>query len=44
MWDDFALGNQPLFSPGVSLDALPDDGSRAWEELYQKVRISPVRE
>jgi len=42
-WNDFAAGNQPLFHEGVTLDILPDDGSREWEDLYEKTQIAPLR-
>jgi len=44
MWDDFVVGNLPLFTPGVRLDNIPDDGSAAWEALRQRATIAPIRE
>jgi L-alanine-DL-glutamate epimerase-like enolase superfamily enzyme len=43
IWDDFAVGNQPLFHGGVALDILPDDGSAAWADLSRRTQASPVR-
>jgi L-alanine-DL-glutamate epimerase-like enolase superfamily enzyme len=43
VWDDFAYGNQPLFHRGVRLDILPDDGSPAWAELWERAKRAPVR-
>jgi len=44
LWDDFALGNQPLFHEGVRLDILPDDGSPGWSDLWRRALQAPVRE
>jgi hypothetical protein len=44
VWDDFERGNQPLFSQGVSLEILPDDGSPEWAELARRAWIAPVLE
>lgn len=43
VWDDFAYGNQPLFHRGVRLDILPDDGSPAWADLWERAKRAPVR-
>ncbi|MHB1296230.1 MAG: mandelate racemase/muconate lactonizing enzyme family protein [Anaerolineae bacterium] len=43
VWDDFTAGNQPLFHPGVRLEIVPDDGSRAWQELHDLAVKAPVR-
>lgn len=29
-WDDFMNGRRPVFSPGVSMNIIPDDGSAEW--------------
>jgi L-alanine-DL-glutamate epimerase-like enolase superfamily enzyme len=44
VWDDFIAGNLPLFSHGVRLDNIPDDGTPAWEALRQRVTPEPLRE
>jgi len=44
VWDDFAAGNQPLFHRGVTLEIVPDDGSPAWAELWERAKQWPVRE
>ncbi|NLG26378.1 MAG: enolase [Chloroflexi bacterium] len=44
VWDDFLTGTWPLFSHGVRLDNLPDDGSPAWEALRKRATVAPVRE
>jgi L-alanine-DL-glutamate epimerase-like enolase superfamily enzyme len=44
VWDDFAAGNQPLFHRGVSLEIVPDDGSAAWTDLWERAKQWPVRE
>ena len=43
VWDDFAAGNQPAFTPGVRLEIIPDDGSQAWQELHAACQQGPVR-
>ena len=43
VWADFTAGNQPLFHEGVRLDILPEDGSREWQELYERTLRAPVR-
>ncbi len=44
VWDDFAAGNQPLFSQGVRLEIIPDDGSPEWEEMKERAEEAPLRE
>src|SRR5437016_2766455 len=42
-WDDFLNGNQIGFEPGITLQAVPDDGSEDWKKLEAKVKKGPVR-
>jgi L-alanine-DL-glutamate epimerase-like enolase superfamily enzyme len=42
-WDDFRLGNQIGFEPGIRLEELPDDGSTEWRKLHARVQKAPVR-
>jgi galactonate dehydratase len=41
-WDDFQHGRLPLFPAGVSLERVPDDGSREWRELQERAQEEPV--
>jgi L-alanine-DL-glutamate epimerase-like enolase superfamily enzyme len=41
-WDDFMAGRLPIFAPGVRLEQVPDDGSREWRELQQRVQEGGV--
>jgi hypothetical protein len=34
-WDDFMNGRRPVFSPGVDMKVIPDDGSDQWQQRYQ---------
>ena len=43
-WDDCALGNQPVQERGARMEVTPDDGSRAWADMYARVEKAPVRE
>jgi hypothetical protein len=43
-WPDFRAGNQPVQERGVRLEVRPDDGSRAFAELYERALRSPVRD
>jgi len=40
----FYDGNLPLFERGVTLEVLDDDGSAAFQRLYEAVQVEPVRE
>ncbi len=40
-WYDFMYGLRPIFSPGVRLDVVPDDGTSEWRELYEKAMQKP---
>lgn len=40
----FYEGNLPLFERGVTLEVLDDDGSPAFQRLYEAVQVEPVRE
>lgn len=31
-WDDFIAGRRPVFSPGVRMELVPDDGSAQWRQ------------
>ena len=44
VWDDFSVGNQPLFHRGVRMEILADDGSAKWEALNRRAQMAPVRE
>jgi len=43
LWHDFLGGNQSLFEHGVSLQHWDDDGSKEWQELFDRVQHGPVR-
>ncbi len=32
-WHDFMTARKPIFSPGVSMEIIPDDGSSEWQRL-----------
>ena len=40
-WDDFINGRRPVFTPGVRLDVVPDDGSPDWQRRYQEALKKP---
>ena len=40
-WDDFMNGRRPVFTPGVKMDLLPDDGSPAWRERRERAVAKP---
>jgi L-alanine-DL-glutamate epimerase-like enolase superfamily enzyme len=40
-WPDFLAGNHPVQERGARLEVRPDDGTRAWHELYEQVRRAP---
>ncbi len=40
-WDDFLSGRRPVFSPGVRLEIVPDDGSAEWRRLYGEALKKP---
>ena len=40
--DDFQAGRLPIFSKGVRIERVMDDGSREWRELYEKAKKGGV--
>lgn len=42
-WDDSLAGNLPAYEAGVRLVALPDDGTKDWAGLFDRVLAGPVR-
>ena len=40
-WDDFIGGRRPVFSPGVEMSIVPDDGSDGWRERYSQATKKP---
>ena len=40
-WDDFIGGRRPVFSPGVDMKVIPDDGSDGWKQRYQRAQQKP---
>lgn len=40
-WDDFIGGRRPVFTPGVRLDIVPNDGSAEWRKLYTAAMQKP---
>lgn len=43
-WPDTKAGNQSMFEHGVRLETWPNDGSKEWRNLCDRVKIGPVRE
>lgn len=43
-WNDGMAGNIPAQEPGVTMEVHPDDGSKAWADLYARTKISPVHD
>lgn len=41
-WEDFQRGNHPAQERGVNLEVHPDDGSPAWNDLYERACRGPV--
>jgi L-alanine-DL-glutamate epimerase-like enolase superfamily enzyme len=41
-WDDFMNGRKPVFSPGVRLKVVPDDGSDEWRTLRETALKKPA--
>jgi hypothetical protein len=39
--DDFMRGQRPIFAPGVRMDVIPNDGSKAWKERYAQALLKP---
>ena len=40
-WDDFMNGRKPVFSPGVRMEIVPDDGSGEWRRRYEAALKKP---
>ncbi len=40
-WYDFMNGRRAVFSPGVQMTIVPDDGSQAWRENYEAAAQKP---
>lgn len=40
-WDDFINGRKPVFSPGVNMKIVPDDGSDRWRQRYEAALKKP---
>jgi L-alanine-DL-glutamate epimerase-like enolase superfamily enzyme len=40
-WDDFIDARRPVFTPGVKLEIVPDDGSSEWRKLYAEALKKP---
>ena len=40
-WDDFINAGKPVFSPGVSMDVIPNDGSDTWQQRYFEALRKP---
>jgi len=41
-WDDFLAGRLPIFSKGVRLEQVMDDGSKEWKDLHAQVQKGAV--
>ncbi len=41
-WDDFLAGRLPIFSRGVRLERVMDDGGKAWKDLHARVQKGAV--
>lgn len=42
-WGDFLGGKLPLFTRGVTLEHVPNDGTAAWKKLYQQAQLGAVQ-
>ncbi len=40
-WDDFMNGRRPVFSPGVRLDIVPNNGSKEWKLHFAEADKKP---
>ncbi|MGE0606932.1 MAG: mandelate racemase/muconate lactonizing enzyme family protein [Pirellulales bacterium] len=40
-WDDFIGGRKPVFSPGVNLEVVPNDGTAEWRKLREETLKKP---
>ena len=40
-WHDFMNGRRAVFSPGVHMEIVPDDGSSEWRERFTKASAKP---
>jgi L-alanine-DL-glutamate epimerase-like enolase superfamily enzyme len=43
-WRDCQAGNVPVQERGATMEVHPDDGSKAWAELYERTLRGPVRD
>jgi hypothetical protein len=41
-WDDFMNGRKPVFTSGVHLEVIPNDGSPDWRKLYEAALKKPA--
>lgn len=41
-WDDFINARRPVFSPGVRLEIVPDDGSDQWRHRFEAANQKPT--
>ena len=41
-WDDFMNGRKPVFSPGVRLEIVPDDGTPQWRAQREGALKKPA--
>lgn len=41
-WDDFMNGRKAVFSPGVTMKIVPDDGSDEWRRRYEAAMRKPA--
>ena len=40
----YADGHGPAYTPGIRLEQWPDDKSEAWQDLYERATVAPVRD
>ena len=40
----YADGHGPAYTPGIRLEQWPDDKSEAWQDLYDRATVAPVRD
>jgi hypothetical protein len=41
-WDDFRSGRLQVFTRGVRMDYVENDGGREWKELHERAKAGPV--
>ena len=44
IWDDAKWGNIPVQARGVRMQVRRDDGSKEWDELYERAKLGPVHD